>query len=376
MKSVPPEFWRAYSAQIDHSTLDNLKRQIESPESLYLSVDDVVGISNTPRRNVRALLDDLVTSGVFSIHQGRKCPACGETLSDEAVGALRCDCGQTFSEDHLPEQTRTYVRRGAPTRDVRWVITIHGMNTAGVWQQDFSWRLAQAFRYSIPVGIYKYGNVKFAPFLTLLRSRHRKRFSTYFRKVRREMMAAGFGATPDIIAHSFGTWLLSQVLISDHSDDPIRVGRVILTGSIVRPDFDWSELIRQGRVEAVLCHIAGNDFPARLAHWGIRGTGPSSVRGFNDRAGVHYVTSRTFGHSSYFVESNMNSVVNDQWTPFLTTTAPAPSAVLSRLDSRPWTPSPLRFVTLCILYLAVSALVALAILTCICVALGVRQLAS
>ena len=127
-----------------------------------------------------------------------------------------------------------------------------------------------------------------------------------------------------------------------------------MTGSIVRPDFDWRELIRRGRVEAVLCHVASQDLPARLAHWGIWGTGPSSVRGFNDRTCLQHVVSATFGHSDYFTEANMEGVIQGAWVPFLTRTAGVVEGEGS-LAGVPWAPSMMRYLTLGVTYLAVVA---------------------
>jgi hypothetical protein len=370
---TPAEVWLSYAGRVEQSILDDLKRRTESSSPTFLTVQDVRGESETPVEIIRALLDDLVAAGALEVRQHQRCPGCQQDLSAQAIEALRCSCGEVFVDDQLPQPVRVYVREGTPTRDVRWAITLHGMNTAGVWQQDFSWRLAQAFRYSIPVGLYKYGNVKFAPFLVLLRMRHRRRFVAYFKKVRKEMIAAGFGAVPDVIAHSFGTWLLSRVLASDDSEDPIRVGRVILTGSIVRPDFDWRDLIRRGRLEAVLCHVASRDLPARLAHWGIRGTGPSSVRGFNDRTCVQHAVSSAFGHSDYFTEANMEQVIQEVWVPFLTRTVGVVEGQRSAAGV-PWAPSMMRYLTLGVTYFAVVA-VGMLILLAICyVMMSVYQL--
>jgi hypothetical protein len=359
-KTIPAAFWEAYSNSVSPSIVADLKVRTRSNRPMFLTVEGVRGDSDTPIQNIRALLDDLVENGYAELEQRQRCPHCLQDLSEEAIETLRCVCGEEFSQSDLPETTRTYVRKGMASRDIRWAITIHGMNTAGVWQQDFSWRLAKTYGYSIPVGLYKYGNVKLAPFLSLLRRRHRRKLLAYFKKVRMEMVASGYGDRPDVIAHSFGTWLLSQVLISDQSDDPIRVARVILTGSIVRPDFDWADLVRSDRVEAVLCHQAENDVPARFAHWFIRGTGPSSVRGFNDREGVQHVVSPGFGHSDYFSEAHMGAVLTDHWAPFLTRMTEPVHESGQQNRPVPWRSSRLRLLTFALLYLVLLVLVGLA----------------
>jgi hypothetical protein len=64
-----------------------------------------------------------------------------------------------------------FVYRGSMTisRSVPWLIAIHGFNTRGPWQEEFSWRIATRFKYHAPVLIYKYGLVRFG---VLFRSRH------------------------------------------------------------------------------------------------------------------------------------------------------------------------------------------------------------
>src|SRR5437870_7021689 len=104
-----------------------------------------------------------------------------------------------------------------------------------------------------------------SPLIYFRQEMHRDRLLAYLRKLRNEMKAEGYGERPDVIAHSFGTWLLAHAILADKAADPIRVGRVVLTGSIVRPDFNWRSLLDDGRVEAVLCHYGGGDIPVRLA---------------------------------------------------------------------------------------------------------------
>jgi hypothetical protein len=362
--AVPDGFWSKYSARVARSILEDLKGRTRSTKPAFLTVETVRGESDTPIQNIRELLDDLAENGYVRVEQHQPCPQCHEDLSSEDIERLRCSCGETFQEGELPGATRTYVLQGMPSRDVRWAITIHGMNTVGVWQQDFAWRLAKLYGYSIPVGLYKYENVKLAPFLSPLRGRHSRQLLEYFRNVRKEMVASGYGDRPDVIAHSFGTWLLSQVLISDTSDDPICLGRVVLTGSIVRPDFNWDSLIKQGRVEAILCHQASRDLPARVSHWFIRGTGPSCVRGFNDRGVVQHVVSSDFGHSDYFIEPHMGAVLTDQWAPFLTRANYSPGASAREVDVLfvPWKGSRWRLITLTFPYIVLVALAAFSVL--------------
>lgn len=67
-------------------------------------------------------------------------------------------------------------------------------------------------------------------------------------------VAAGYEPL-DIIAHSFGSLLLVKLLDRPESAD-FKFGRIVVAGSIVKPDYGWKRHIRSGRVEAVLNHCS------------------------------------------------------------------------------------------------------------------------
>ncbi len=219
------------------------------------------------------------------------------------------------------------------------------MNTQGVWQEEYTWRLARLYEYSVPVAIYKYGNIKVSPFIPGRRRHFTRRLIKNLKQYSTETHEGGYGDRPDVIAHSFGTWLLYKALLTDGS---IKVGRVVLTGSIIPPNFGWKELIDSGQVQAVLCHHAAKDIVVRLAQYGISEAGPSGYRGFNDREYVVHKLEPTFGHSDFFSPGNLSNVIENVWGPFLS----HPISALSTLnENRPgfaeglWHPSRWRFVT-------------------------------
>jgi len=125
----------------------------------------------------------------------------------------------------------------------------------------------------------------------------------------------GFVGPPDVIAHSLGTWLIGHALQWNPS---LVVGRVILTGSILRPDFDWAALIARRQVEAILNHYGTKDFWARVAHYVIPDSGPSGRRGFSLKAPVTQVRAEGFKHSDVFLDENLGNVFETVWRPFLT----------------------------------------------------------
>jgi hypothetical protein len=153
------------------------------------------------------------------------------------------------------------------------------------------------------------------------------------RRLSGETRETGFGGIPDVIAHSFGTWLLGHALMDDQT---LCVGRVILAGCILRPDFDWALLSQRGQVQAVLCHVATKDFWARVAHYIIPDSGPSGRRGFNDRLNVSHEVFQGGRHSDFFKETEMPALFEHVWHPFLTAPAIQPVAIAKTLPSPEW----------------------------------------
>jgi len=148
-----------------------------------------------------------------------------------------------------------------------------------------------------------------------------------------ETAGSGFGRIPDVIAHSFGTWLLGHALTRNPN---LKVGRVILTGCILRPDFDWAALISRGQVQAVLCHVASRDGWASVAHYIIPDSGPSGVRGFNDRTNIGHAVLKDGAHSDFFLDEQMPKLFHDVWQPFLTASPGSPVRTDSTLPPASW----------------------------------------
>jgi len=249
------------------------------------------------------------------------CPEtnCGRPLAEADRSANLCPhCQIDFRETGEEPIARTiYSISGELSRDIEWMIVIHGMNTLGPWQEELSWRLSNKFRYSAPVHIYKYGLVRLG---VLLRFQHRQLVRALGHRVRR---AAGFAAefrrkrAPDVILHSFGTLLFARLL-----DDPefadLRFGRVILAGSIVRPDHKWARHLETGRVEAILNHCGDEDRIVELANPFIPGSGPSGRRGLRDPR-AYSVVAPGYNHSTFFEDRGLseNLAHDGVWDRFL-----------------------------------------------------------
>ena len=178
----------------------------------------------------------------------------------------------------------------------------------------------------MPTFIHKYGRIIVGVILWFRRAKFkddlRKRILELVRLAREQRLPA----RPDVVAHSFGTWLLGHVLLDEmaRADPQFKIGRVILTGSILRPDFPWEELQRAGLVEDVLNHYATNDPVVPWAHWTIWDSGPSGRRGFDppqsacEGREVINVRAAPKGHSGATSDSERYGNYGAVWTPFLT----------------------------------------------------------
>jgi hypothetical protein len=257
-------------------------------------------------------------TGALTIEKRTLCSCDKQTLVtlEQAEQELCPACGQAFKDvGARPESIELYTRDVPRSRDVRWVLALHGMNTTGAWQEAFNWLVARTYKRSVPMAIYKYGIVRPGAILKFRQRALVKELGGRIHRLIGETKSSGFGGVPDIIAHSLGTWLLGHALQDDRS---LKVGRVLLTGCILRPDFDWAALIERGQVEAVLCHTAGQDIWARVAHYIIPDSGPSGVRGFNDRDRIGHITLPRGHHSDFFDENRMPKLFKTIWQPFLT----------------------------------------------------------
>lgn len=240
------------------------------------------------------------------------------------------------------------------------------MNTHGPWQEDFSWRLDKMYGYSIPVSLFKYGNIKLRALLDLSQKKYVKIFAQEILKLSKEINSG----KPDVIAHSYGTLLLSEVLKMDENAD-IKLGRIILAGSIVRPDYDWNKVITNGQVEAVMCHYSPKDFWVKMSHYTIPGSGPSGCMGFNDGESVVHSREETYGHSDYFHEDNIDHVMNEVWAPFLTKNIVNLSAQNKGVNKEPnWSESKIRYITHSVKFVLILAIVIFVFILCMSIWLG------
>jgi hypothetical protein len=309
--------WRGLEASYPPKVVRKLRQLFRQSGPFVLTARDLVTeFPALGEETALSLLRTLAHIGLLSEEPRSACPKCGAVLAPEEIDAKLCSkCQANLAEEGSLQDVLVFIRRAPPSRDVRWVLTLHGMDTRGAWQEDFNWLLSRTYSHAVPVAIYKYGIVRPGAFLRFRQRKLVRHLTSRIRRLIGQTEDAGFGDCPDVIAHSLGTLLLGKALQENPS---LRVGRIILVGSILRPDFDWQTLIGRGQIEAVLNHFGTKDFWALVAHYFMPDAGPSGRIGFNDKVPVINVCGKGFRHSDFFLAEKMQGHFEEVWGPFLT----------------------------------------------------------
>jgi hypothetical protein len=270
---------------------------------------------------LHTFIDELVTSATARRIETYRCPLCPHVFAPGTPKTITMcpNCHADYQQEGEEVILEYFYRlEGKNSRDIRWMIVIHGMNSRAPWQEEFSWQISNRLRYSAPVLIYKYG---WATVDVLVEPLHRilaRRLGERIRIAINQATESQRPSRPDIIAHSFGTRLFSLIL-EDPKFEDLKFGRVITAGSIVRPDFDWERPIAEGRVEAILNHVGAKDAAVPFSQYTIPGAGPGGTVGYASKSTLN-VRNPNFGHSDFFVPGNLRVLISNGglWQNFLT----------------------------------------------------------
>lgn len=211
------------------------------------------------------------------------------------------------------------------------IITIHGINSGGEWQESVKRALQPHFVcHSLKYPEYRiFGGTKVTIDLGRKNRTLRRLLTKY------EGLVPDSGEEPYLVAHSFGT-VLSMLLMKSYPR--VKFKKVILVGSALNPNFDWNCLIYKdfkvrnevgGRdIVVVLAGIARLLFKSYLGNAGKVGFSGQDVHSINgpldgclhcdselthDSARVHNVPLGQYGHSTYFLGLGH---ARDLWLPF------------------------------------------------------------
>lgn len=192
------------------------------------------------------------------------------------------------------------------------VVLVHGILTFGEWQQVFVDEL-NLVAPSVTVYPISFGYCAWR-FVAPRSMRER-----YVARVESELLAARRehpNATLVVIAHSFGTYLVSEVIRRNAS---IKLDRLILCGAVVRRDYDWQTIRQRPRHPNVVNDVG------MLDNWPIVARHLKSDYGDAGRFGFGTigVYDRWFSldHSGFFTRDHFRKF----WAPFVTRGQVVPS---------------------------------------------------
>lgn len=182
------------------------------------------------------------------------------------------------------------------------VILIHGIRTNGAWQERVAQELSQMTNIKVfPVGYGYFDALRFW-------------FPFYFRKkpierVLREIrgiVALDRNANIAVVAHSFGTYIVSRIL-AEQPD--VIINRLLLCGSIIDDEYRWDLVPKVP--PSVLNDVGTEDFwpvAAKVSTWGFGSSGTFGFKTYSVQDRFHKL-----GHSDFF---SLNHI-RQYWLPYI-----------------------------------------------------------
>jgi Alpha/beta hydrolase family len=143
----------------------------------------------------------------------------------------------------------------------------------------------------------------------------RKKNIQWFQDQYSEQMALAPTAEFNFLGHSNGTYMLGQSL---EKIPGMRFNRVILVGSVLRPEYEWQLRFQKGQVTYVRNERSSRDFPvgilcSALHGLGMHDVGTGGFDGFSNYVGCQIAENYWYdgGHSSPLTPANLEGLVDD-----------------------------------------------------------------
>ncbi|MEA2336348.1 MAG: hypothetical protein QOE82_355 [Thermoanaerobaculia bacterium] len=185
------------------------------------------------------------------------------------------------------------------------ILTVHGINTVGKWQDDVStWIQDAGFLCSRVT----YGRILFTSPFPFALTHALELVEERYNELRRRQLSVS------VIAHSFGSLTVGNLLFRKPS---LKFDRLVLYGSVLSPTFPWRACAANGQVHEILHEMGGQDIWPWFAPAGFilqKQSGWSGVRGFrNPPRCMTELFHAGSGHSDLQSEEHFKTV----WIPFL-----------------------------------------------------------
>lgn len=184
------------------------------------------------------------------------------------------------------------------------VILIHGIQTDGAWHSLVEKELSSLPHTNIQGLGYNF--VSAFQLASPIRGAPIRKIAQDIRDARAMEPSAQFM----VIAHSFGTYILSRMLATCPD---IRFSRIIMCGCIIPTNYRWGLYTKEMERNSILNDVGTQDFYPIMATFSSFGYGSSGRKGFQ----TPVVKDRFFnyGHSDFF-EPEQNHIAM-YWKPFI-----------------------------------------------------------
>ncbi len=212
------------------------------------------------------------------------------------------------------------------------VILVHGIQTTGLWHESLR-RLLEDKQQGVVVHGHNYGVVSVA---TLVMPWRRTPKIRHFNEELLAVTTSESWDRIDIVAHSFGTYIVAQGLLQLDRDGRAsklpRINTLVLAGSVLPAKYPWRELVSR-RVDRIVNDCGIYDKALLLTIFPIPGLGLAGRAGFEGFTG-HDLVNRwfAFGHSGFFAKAGDGAptFMESWWLSLLTTS----SEHIPRSDAR------------------------------------------
>lgn len=206
----------------------------------------------------------------------------------------------------LPQDTELPSKRPEVT-DV--IFVIHGIRDLGYWTDKIARRVQEFGKTKQRVFVTETSTYGYFPILSFLFPWRRRAKVEWLMDQYAENLAQYPNASFSYVGHSHGTYLVAKAL-TEYSC--CRFKHVVFAGSVVRTDYRWDDLLRSGRVKAVLNYVATKDwvvawFPNALQELNLQDLGGAGHRGFDSDVPkqIRYVKG---AHSAALAEDNWDAI--------------------------------------------------------------------
>jgi WD40 repeat protein len=214
---------------------------------------------------------------------------------------------------------------------VHIVVTAHGIRTFGAWQK----RLKSLLETAEPGIIVLNYNFGFFSIFAFLFPPLRWLATRKFRHELKGIPQSYGNARVDLVGHSFGTHLIGWGITRLPASERPRIDTVILAASVLRPGFQWGDLMRTGAVKTLLNECGTHDVVLLVNQLVVLFTGVAGILGFKGLTGDHFRNDwHRFQHSDYFRRrgADYDGFMATRWVPLLTRGVMPP-----HVDARPTT---------------------------------------